>query len=174
MLLLVIILFLVCWGPRLLFNVCVKLGLQTFTNTTYTIRVASYLLSAIHSALNPFVYGLMSSTFRSIVFKSCMGRNRTNGPESCGMSGRIVAGSKIASGTWAVDEMVEDDATDIKVGVTDAKKRLLDTSANVQQQPLKGGQQSMLRNPSKLHQRTPASDVRERSSSQSTVLTVAP
>lgn len=107
MLILVIVLFLVCWGPRLIFTV-VKKSLPGET-WVYNIRVASYLLSFIHSAINPFVYGLMSSTFRNIVFKSCAGSTQTeatNGPESCGISGRIIVG-KIGgvSGTWAPDEL---------------------------------------------------------------------
>ena len=114
MLLLVIALFLVCWGPRLIFNVIVKLGLQGYGTSTYNIRIASYLLSFVHSALNPFVYGLMSSTFRNIILKSCAGgtpNDATNGPESCGVSGRLIVG-KLASvpvgsvaGTWADNEL---------------------------------------------------------------------
>ncbi|CAG2178945.1 unnamed protein product, partial [Oppiella nova] len=64
MLLLIVILFMLCWGPRLVMNVLIKLGLQSFSHSAYTARIACYLLSFIHSALNPFVYGLMSSNFR--------------------------------------------------------------------------------------------------------------
>ncbi|XP_075677326.1 uncharacterized protein LOC113799853 isoform X2 [Dermatophagoides pteronyssinus] len=53
MLVLIIILFLLCWGPRLIMNVLVKSGLT----------------------LNPFVYGFMSSNFRSMVCSS-FGRRR--------------------------------------------------------------------------------------------------
>ena len=178
MLLLVIALFLVCWGPRLLFNVIVKLELQSYTKLTYTIRVASHLLSFIHSALNPFVYGLMSSTFRNIVFKSCAGkRRRTRCPDSCGASGRLVmcGSGKLASGTWAVDELVDDDVTDTKGVETSARHHLLDlpSTSSLKMETRQLG-----------HQLTPDSrhdprsslccDPRERSSSQATVVTVAP
>lgn len=64
MLLFIVILFNICWGPRLVFNVIKSTGLGNFTNTAYSARVYFYLLSFIHSALNPFVYGFMSSNFR--------------------------------------------------------------------------------------------------------------
>lgn len=80
MLLLIVILFLICWGPRLIMNVAIKLGLESFSNLMYSARVGVYLLSFIHSALNPFVYGLMSSNFRDMILKSCRARrkNRSN------------------------------------------------------------------------------------------------
>ncbi len=71
MLVLIVLLFLLCWGPRLIMNVLIKLGLTSFTHSAYTARIACYLLSFIHSALNPFVYGLMSSNFRKMVCHSC-------------------------------------------------------------------------------------------------------
>lgn len=170
MLLLVIVLFLVCWGPRLIFNVFVKLGIQGNSTTTYTIRVTSYLLSFVHSALNPFVYGLMSTTFRNIVFKSCAGRKRGTRRDSCGASGRIVVGggsSKLASGTWAVDEMVEDDVTDTKTPVMGGKRRLLDL-------PRTASLREDVRESSLSPKQPDFDPARERSSSQATVLTVAP
>lgn len=166
MLLLVIALFLICWGPRLIFNVVVKLELQSYTSTTYTIRVASYLLSFIHSALNPFVYGLMSSTFRNIIFKSCAGRDRANTAESCGASGRVVVGggsSKLASGTWAGEELVDDDGADARVPAAGGRRRLLHAASPTQD--------LRMCNLSRLSRDF---DPRERSSSQATVLTVAP
>jgi len=72
MLLLVIILFLLCWGPRLVMNLLIKLGIKSYTQITYTTRVACYLLSFIHSALNPFVYGFMSTNFRRMMFHPCV------------------------------------------------------------------------------------------------------
>ncbi|KAH9421430.1 hypothetical protein DERP_010567 [Dermatophagoides pteronyssinus] len=75
MLVLIIILFLLCWGPRLIMNVLVKSGLSTYSSWIYNTRVMCNLLSFIHSALNPFVYGFMSSNFRSMVCSS-FGRRR--------------------------------------------------------------------------------------------------
>ncbi|KAH7645578.1 g protein-coupled receptor-like protein 3 [Dermatophagoides farinae] len=77
MLVLIIILFLLCWGPRLIMNVLVKSGLSTFSSWIYNTRVMCNLLSFIHSALNPFVYGFMSSNFRSMVCSS-FGRRKRN------------------------------------------------------------------------------------------------
>lgn len=71
MLLLVILLFGICWSPRLVMNVVIKSGLQSFSNYTYIMRVTCYLLSFVHSALNPFVYGFMSTNFRSMILNSC-------------------------------------------------------------------------------------------------------
>ena len=65
MLLFIVVIFHVCWGPRLVMNVMIATGLTNFDQFTYNARVAFYLLSFIHSALNPFVYGFMSSNFRS-------------------------------------------------------------------------------------------------------------
>lgn len=53
-------------------NVIIKMGIESYDNLTYTARIGCYLLSFIHSALNPFVYGLMSSNFREMILKSCM------------------------------------------------------------------------------------------------------
>ena len=68
MLILIVVLFLICWGPRLIMNVLVKSGLSIYSNWTYNTRIGCNLLSFVHSALNPFVYGFMSSRFRSLVF----------------------------------------------------------------------------------------------------------
>ncbi|XP_054166077.1 allatostatin-A receptor-like [Oppia nitens] len=83
MLVLIVMLFMLCWGPRLVINVLIKLGLQSFSHSAYTARIACYLLSFIHSALNPFVYGLMSSNFRQMICHSCKKSNRfTNNSET--------------------------------------------------------------------------------------------
>jgi hypothetical protein len=71
MLICIIILFLICWGPRLIMNLMIKLGIKSYTQITYTTRVGCYLLSFIHSALNPFVYGFMSTNFRRMMSNSC-------------------------------------------------------------------------------------------------------
>ncbi|RWS04187.1 Galanin receptor type 2-like protein [Dinothrombium tinctorium] len=75
MLIFVVLIFLLCWGPRLIMNVIIKMGLNSYTHFTYTARIACYLLSFIHSALNPFIYGFMSSNFRRMLCKTCSKRN---------------------------------------------------------------------------------------------------
>ncbi|KAH9419307.1 hypothetical protein DERP_005814 [Dermatophagoides pteronyssinus] len=74
MLLFIVILFHVCWGPRLIFNVIKSTGIGQFDKFAYSARVYFYLLSFIHSALNPFVYGFMSSNFRRMMMNSCSHR----------------------------------------------------------------------------------------------------
>ena len=142
MLVLVITLFLLCWGPRLIFNVIVKMGLQGFSQITYNVRFASYLLSSIHSALNPFVYGLMSSTFRNIVFKPCAGtgtNDHTNAPSECGVSGKVIVGKQasaqcVSGATWAEIEMIPDDKhtmiPSVSHSTTDSSRAVLTTSFN--------------------------------------------
>ena len=71
MLILVVILFLVCWGPRLLLNVLIKWGLSSFDSTIYRLRISFYLMPFIHSCLNPIIYSFMSSNFRRMLRRSC-------------------------------------------------------------------------------------------------------
>lgn len=76
--------------------------------------------------------------------------------------------SKLASGTWAVDEVVEDDVTDGKTGVMCGKRRLLDLPSRTA---------SLVREDVRECSLSPKQrdfDPRVRSSSQATVLTVAP
>lgn len=73
MLVLVIILFMICWGPRLFINAIIKYGLNRYDVTAYRARVVCYLLSFIHSCLNPIVYTLMSSNVRQMMLRSVEG-----------------------------------------------------------------------------------------------------
>lgn len=85
-LLLIVVLFL-CYDPRLVMMVkimvMIKIGLsqRDFTDSVYTARISFYLLSLIHSALNPFVYSFMSSNFRKMVLNSC---------SSCGLTFQLI------------------------------------------------------------------------------------
>ena len=65
MLILIVLLFLVCWGPRLTMEVVIKCCLQQFNHITYALRIVFYLLPFIHSGINPIVYILMSTKFRN-------------------------------------------------------------------------------------------------------------
>ena len=65
MLILVVILFLLCWGPRLIMEIIIKFDfISSYNHIIYTLRIIFYLLPFIHSCLNPIVYGLMSTKFR--------------------------------------------------------------------------------------------------------------
>ncbi|XP_047103400.1 galanin receptor 2a-like [Schistocerca piceifrons] len=64
MLILVVVLFLLCWGPRIIMNMLTKIGLQSFTPTEYTMRVVFNILPVIHACFNPVIYSFMSKNFR--------------------------------------------------------------------------------------------------------------
>ena len=64
MLILVVVLFLVCWGLPIIMQVIIKFNLHSFTPTVYTLRVTFNLLPFIHACMNPFIYSFMSKNFR--------------------------------------------------------------------------------------------------------------
>ncbi|XP_023222808.1 cholecystokinin receptor type A-like [Centruroides sculpturatus] len=91
MLILIVILFLVCWGPRLILDIIKKCCLDVYNHGTYTIRFIFYLLPFVHSCLNPIVYCFMSTKFRkkmlryfhrtcrrTTIFSSCYPNNKLN------------------------------------------------------------------------------------------------
>ncbi|KAH9382500.1 hypothetical protein HPB48_004845 [Haemaphysalis longicornis] len=71
MLILVVVLFLLCWGPRLIMEIVVKCCLNVFNHGIYAVRVLFYLLPFVHSCLNPIVYCFMSSKFRRRMVRCC-------------------------------------------------------------------------------------------------------
>ncbi|XP_076337026.1 galanin receptor 2a-like [Tachypleus tridentatus] len=64
MLIIVVFLFLVCWGPRLVLEICIIYGVEHFNHWIYTARIIFFLLPFVHSCLNPIVYCFMSTKFR--------------------------------------------------------------------------------------------------------------
>ena len=76
MLILVVILFLLCWGPNLIMDLTIKFDLLPYNDLIHTLRVIIYFLPFIHSFLNPIVYVLMSTEFRrrmiSCLQKKCI------------------------------------------------------------------------------------------------------
>ncbi|CAG7726589.1 unnamed protein product [Allacma fusca] len=68
MLILVIVLFLVSWGPKLIFAMIIKLayamGISIYTQKIYVGRVVFGLIPFIHSCINPIIYSFMSKNFR--------------------------------------------------------------------------------------------------------------
>jgi len=64
MLILVAVLFLVCWGLPIIMEVIIKFDLHSFTRTVYALRVSFNLLPFIHACINPFIYSFMSKNFR--------------------------------------------------------------------------------------------------------------
>jgi len=68
MLILVIVLFLICWGPKLILAIFLKLAvifkLDVYSTTWYNLRVTFSLIPFIHSCINPIIYSFMSKNFR--------------------------------------------------------------------------------------------------------------
>ncbi|CAH1243984.1 CHRM2 [Branchiostoma lanceolatum] len=65
MMLTVVLLFLVCWGPHVVLSVLVTFGVvNKFTQEVYAMRIAFRLLTYLNSCLNPICYNFMSKMFR--------------------------------------------------------------------------------------------------------------
>ena len=68
MLVCVVALFLLCWGPRFVLEFLLKLHLESFfTPTVYWIRVGVFLLPFLHAIINPFIYLVMCKNIREAV-----------------------------------------------------------------------------------------------------------
>ncbi|KAH9493159.1 Somatostatin receptor type 5 [Bulinus truncatus] len=66
MLIVVVVLFAVCWGPILINNLLVSVNLLSnlHEGMLKPLRMALFLLSYLNSSMNPMVYGFMSRHFR--------------------------------------------------------------------------------------------------------------
>ena len=70
MLICIVVLFLFCWGPRLITEILLKIEFRwKFTNEFYWTRVVLFLLPFIHAIFNPIVYFIMSQNFRRSAVK---------------------------------------------------------------------------------------------------------
>ncbi|XP_015922792.1 QRFP-like peptide receptor [Parasteatoda tepidariorum] len=77
MLVAVVILFIICWGPILITNVLTSFDILDRLNYGYLkpMRTAFHLLSYFNSCINPCVYGFLSANFRNsfkAAFLTCM------------------------------------------------------------------------------------------------------
>ncbi|BFZ16571.1 hypothetical protein BsWGS_19610 [Bradybaena similaris] len=87
MLIVVVVLFAVCWGPILINNLLVSLGVLDNLHTGHLkpLRQAMFLMSYLNSSLNPLVYGFMSRHFRRGFREAicvCCSSNRRRGGEN--------------------------------------------------------------------------------------------
>ncbi|XP_066947021.1 galanin receptor 2a-like [Macrobrachium rosenbergii] len=64
MLIVVVILFLLCWGPTIVMEICINLGFQKFDQIFYSFNIGFKLLPFIHCCINPIIYCFMSKNFR--------------------------------------------------------------------------------------------------------------
>ncbi|KAH0629512.1 hypothetical protein JD844_011617 [Phrynosoma platyrhinos] len=64
MIIIVAVLFCLCWLPHHLVILCFWFGYFPLNNATYVLRVLSHLISYANSCVNPIVYALVSKHFR--------------------------------------------------------------------------------------------------------------
>ena len=66
MLICVVILFFICWGPRFIMEIIIKSHTITqFNHALYWSRVILFLLPFVHAVINPIIYMIMSKNFRT-------------------------------------------------------------------------------------------------------------
>lgn len=64
MIVIVAVLFCLCWLPHHLVILCFWFGYFPLNHTTYVLRILSHLISYANSCVNPIVYALVSKHFR--------------------------------------------------------------------------------------------------------------
>ncbi|NXD10637.1 GALR2 protein, partial [Nothocercus nigrocapillus] len=64
MIIIVAVLFCLCWLPHHLVILCVWFGYFPLNHVTYVLRILSHLISYANSCVNPIVYALVSKHFR--------------------------------------------------------------------------------------------------------------
>ncbi|XP_019358665.1 PREDICTED: galanin receptor type 2 [Gavialis gangeticus] len=64
MIIIVAVLFCLCWLPHHLVILCVWFGYFPLNHNTYVLRILSHLISYANSCVNPIVYALVSKHFR--------------------------------------------------------------------------------------------------------------
>ena len=72
MLICVVVMFLLCWGPRFIMEFLIKMQFDwIYQGHVFVIRTYIFLLPMIHAILNPVVYFIMSRNFRQSVVTKC-------------------------------------------------------------------------------------------------------
>ncbi|XP_038048513.1 somatostatin receptor type 5-like [Patiria miniata] len=85
MLIVVVVVFLLCWGPFFTFAVLHRAGLSGvpgYSDQLWKISLALHLLAYANSCLNPFIYAFMSESFREgfmLALRTCMGGKQGQG-----------------------------------------------------------------------------------------------
>ncbi|XP_041359905.1 cholecystokinin receptor-like [Gigantopelta aegis] len=71
MLIVIIAVFLVCWGPKLIIHVMKKFQVKAlYTQTSFNLIIALGCLPYIQSCLNPLIYVLMSKAIRKRIYNA--------------------------------------------------------------------------------------------------------
>jgi len=82
MLICIVIVFLLCWGPRFIMELLMKMQFSwLYYQHVYVIRTVLFLLPMVHAILNPMIYFIMSRNFRNSVVKKCANGCCENGPQ---------------------------------------------------------------------------------------------
>nr|XP_020668895.1 galanin receptor type 2 isoform X2 [Pogona vitticeps] len=102
MIIIVAVLFCLCWLPHHLVILCFWFGYFPLNNATYVLRILSHLISYANSCVNPIVYALVSKHFRK-GFKKIF---------SCLLHKRVVNKVHVAQVTHTVST-VEADLTEV-------------------------------------------------------------
>nr|XP_027215599.1 galanin receptor type 2-like [Penaeus vannamei] len=106
MLIVVVVLFLLCWGPKLVMQMCITLGLRQFNQVFYNFNIVFVLLPFIHCCINPIIYCFMSKNFRRSMkrmfgspWRSCRRRGccPTRRPPPANLLNRVVTRSIYSS-----------------------------------------------------------------------------
>ena len=64
MLIVVVILFVLCWGPNMIIEELRGLNIRIFSQEFYAIKNGFTMLQFVHSCINPIIYCFMSKSFR--------------------------------------------------------------------------------------------------------------
>ncbi|XP_072018990.1 QRFP-like peptide receptor [Amphiura filiformis] len=77
MLMVVVLLYAICWGPLLLVSIFIRFNLlDQYSNEVFYASIFCHILAFANCTVNPIVYGFMSRNFRKTVitaFKNCCG-----------------------------------------------------------------------------------------------------
>ena len=64
MLIVVVLLFILCWGPNIVTEALIGLGKQIFSQEFYAVQNLFTVLQFVHCCINPIIYCFMSKSFR--------------------------------------------------------------------------------------------------------------